>query len=56
MQAGGDPGGLQLWEVLGQRREERVASGAVHGAHAPQMAVELASGEEVGEGELVQDG
>ena len=56
MQASGDPGRFQLGQVLGQRRQERVAARAIHGTHAPQVAVELAPGEEVGEGQLVQDG
>ena len=43
----------ELRQVSGQRREEDVAPFAVDRAQPSQVAVELAAGEEIGEGQLV---
>ena len=56
MQPRGDAGGLELRDLLAQGAEEGVAPAAVDRAHPPHVAVELASGQEVGEGELVERG
>jgi hypothetical protein len=55
VQARGDAAGAQLRRVFGQRLEERVAPAAVALAHAPDVAVEGAGGDELGERELLED-
>ena len=56
VQPGGDAADGGLRERVGERLDERVAPCAVAGAHAAQVAVELAAGEEVGERVLLDAG
>ena len=53
MQSGGDAASVGVRECVGERIEERIAAGTVAGSHAAQVAVEFASGQEVGEGVLL---
>ena len=55
MQARRDAGRFQLGQVPVQGGEERVPPRAEDGAHVPQVTVELAAGEEVGERQLIED-
>ena len=55
VQAGGDAGRLQLGQSARELGQERIPQRSIDRAHAPQMAIELAAGEEVGERQLVQD-
>jgi hypothetical protein len=50
VQAGGDAAHERVGQLVGQRPDERVTAAAVLGPLAAQVAVELAAGEEVGEG------
>ena len=57
VQPGGDPvAEPPARQLARERRDQRVAPRAVARAHAPQVAVELAALEEVGERELVEHG
>ena len=56
VQPGGDPGRLELGQPARQRGEQRVAAAPVERAHPAQVAIELAAVQEVGEGELIEDG
>jgi hypothetical protein len=42
--------------VLGQRLEQRVAAAPVHRAHPPQVPVEFAARDEVGQRQLLERG
>ena len=56
MQPGGDTINSGFRERCGKRRSECVTPAAVAGSHAPQMAVEFAAVQEVGERELLDSG
>jgi hypothetical protein len=56
VQPGGDAADGGFGERFGERLNECVASRAVARSHAPQVAVELAAGQEVGERMLLDPG
>ena len=56
VQPGGDPADSGFGERCGERLNERVTPAVVVGSHAPQVAVEFAAGQEVGECVLLDSG
>ena len=56
VQAGGDAADGRLGEGVGQRRHEGLAAARVAKAHPPQVAVEVAARQELGERDLLDPG
>ena len=56
VKAGGHAADGGLWERVGESVDSRIPAGPVAGAHAPEVAVQLAAGQEVGEGVLLDAG
>ena len=54
VETGRDAFHLQPWQVRPQRRDQRIPAPAVDGSHLPQMTIEAATFDEVGEGQLVE--
>ena len=54
MEAGRRPDGSQAGQVAAHCRQEGIAPGAVDGPHPPQVVVEVAPRQEVGEGQLLE--